>query len=57
MAERLVPPAREHKEPRVLTTTEYEALLRACSHDIRDAGIMELLLQIGIRDSLLASGW
>jgi integrase len=56
MAERLVPPAREHKEPRVLTTTEYEALLRACSHDIRDAGIMELLLQIGIRDSLLASG-
>jgi site-specific recombinase XerD len=50
----LVPPAREHKEPRVLTTREYQALLRACSHDIRDAAIIELLLQTGIRLSELA---
>ncbi len=54
VAEGLIPPAREHKEPRVLTTTEYQALLRACSHDIRDAAIIELLLQTGIRLSELA---
>ena len=49
MAERLIPPEREHKEPRVLSKREYQALLRACSHDIRDAAIIELLLQTGIR--------
>jgi len=49
VAERLIPPEREHKEPRVLSKREYQALLRACSHDIRDAGIIELLLQTGIR--------
>lgn len=54
VAERLIPPAREHKEPRVLTIREYQALLRACSHDIRDAAIIELLLQTGIRLSELA---
>jgi site-specific recombinase XerD len=53
-AEGLVPPVREYKEPRVLTTKEYQALLRACSHDIRDAAIIELLLQTGIRLSELA---
>lgn len=53
VAEGLIPPAREHKEPRVLTTREYQALLRACSHDIRDAAIIELLLQTGIRLSEL----
>ena len=54
VAEGLIPPAREYKEPRVLTTREYQALLRACSHDIRDAAIIELLLQTGIRLSELA---
>lgn len=54
IAERLIPPEREHKEPRVLSKREYQALLRACSHDIRDAAIIELLLQTGIRLSELA---
>jgi len=54
VAERLTPPAREYKEPRVLTTRKYQALLRACSHDIRDAAIIELLLQTGIRLAELA---
>ena len=54
VAERLTLPAREHKEPRVLTTREYQALPRACSHDTRDAAIIELLLQTGIRLSELA---
>ena len=54
VAERLTPPAREHKEPRVLSKREYQALLRACSHDTRNAAIIELLLQTGIRLSELA---
>jgi integrase len=40
-------------EPRVLITKEYQALLRACSHEIRDAAIIELL-QTGARLSELA---
>jgi site-specific recombinase XerD len=39
VAEGLFPPAREYQEPRVLTTREFRALLRACTHDIRDAAI------------------
>lgn len=45
----LVPPEREYKEPRFLTTQEYRALLRACSHQTRDAAIIELILQTGLR--------
>lgn len=48
-AKELVPPEREYKEPRFLTTQEYQALLRACAHETRDAAIIELLLQTGIR--------
>lgn len=48
-AKRLIPPEREHKEPRFLTTQEYQALLRACAHHPRDAAIIELILQTGIR--------
>jgi site-specific recombinase XerD len=50
----LVPPQREFNEPRYLTSGEYQALLQACSHDIRDAAIIELLLQTGIRLSEIA---
>jgi site-specific recombinase XerD len=53
-AQRLVPPEREYKEPRFLTTQEYQALLRACSHNTRDAAIIELILQTGIRLSEVA---
>ncbi len=45
----LIPPEREYKEPRFLTTQEYRALLRACAHETRDAAIIELILQTGIR--------
>ena len=49
VAKQLIPPEREHKEPRFLTAQEYQALLRACTHETRDAAIIELLLQTGIR--------
>jgi site-specific recombinase XerD len=45
----LIPPEREYKEPRFLTTQEYRALLRACAHETRDAAVIELILQTGIR--------
>lgn len=47
--QQLIPPEREYNEPRFLTTQEYRALLRACSHETRDAAIIELILQTGIR--------
>ena len=50
----LVPPEREYKEPRFLTSQEYRALLRACAHETRDAAIIELILQTGIRLSEVA---
>ena len=50
----LVPPKREYNEPRFLTSGEYQALLQACSHDIRDTAIIGLLLQTGIRLSEIA---
>lgn len=53
-AEQLAPPERESREPRFLTAQEYQALLRACSHQPRDAAIIELLLQTGTRLSEVA---
>lgn len=52
-AEQLRPPRSEQKEPRVLSKAEYQALLRACSHHPRDAAIIELFLQTGMRLSEL----
>jgi integrase/recombinase XerD len=53
-ARELIPPEREQREPRFLTTQEYRALLRACAHETRDAAIIELILQTGIRLSEVA---
>jgi len=53
IAERLIPPRTEQKQPRVLTENEYKRLLRACAHETRDAAIIEVLLQTGIRLSEL----
>src|SRR5205823_6877716 len=50
----LIPPKREEKDPRFLTAQEYQALLRACSHEPRDSAIIELILQTGIRLSEVA---
>jgi len=48
---RLIPPRRTQKEPRFLSRAEYQALMAACEHHPRDAAIIELLLQTGIRRS------
>ncbi len=45
----LIPPEREYHQPRYLTEREYKALLDACRHETRDAAIIELLLQTGMR--------
>jgi site-specific recombinase XerD len=48
-AERMIPPRVPRKEPRFLSEVEYKELLRACSHHPRDAALIELLLQTGMR--------
>lgn len=48
---RLIPPEREHHEPRVLSQQEYQLLQLACANVPRDAAIIELLLQTGVRVS------
>jgi integrase/recombinase XerD len=54
IAESLVLPQTEHKQPRVLSEREYKDLLRACAHQTRDSAIIELPLQTGIRLSELS---
>jgi site-specific recombinase XerD len=54
VAERLIPPKAEHRQPRVLSEREYKDLLRACAHQTRDGAIIELLLQTGVRLSELS---
>ncbi|MFN8560032.1 MAG: tyrosine-type recombinase/integrase [Dehalococcoidia bacterium] len=49
LAERLIPPKAPRKEPRFLSEEEFRALLRACSHQPRDAALIELFLQTGLR--------
>ena len=53
-AEQLRPPDQEYAQPRVLTEAEYKRLLEAVRHEPRDAAIIELLLQTGIRRTELA---
>jgi integrase/recombinase XerC len=53
VASRLIPPRRNKPEPRFLSEDEYQRLLQACSHNTRDAAIIEALLQTGMRLSEL----
>lgn len=53
-AAKLIPPPLQKREPRFLSKEEYQRLLRACSHSPRDAAIIEVLLQTGMRLSELA---
>jgi site-specific recombinase XerD len=50
-AEDLLPPEREVRPPRVLSEAEYERLRHAARGNTRDAAIIELALQTGIRIS------
>ncbi len=45
----LTPPERGEKELRFLTKQEYQSLQTVCADDPRDAAVIELLLQTGIR--------
>lgn len=53
-AKGLIPPKRESTSPRVLTEGEYKRLQLAGANTPRDAAIIEVLLQTGIRLSELA---
>ena len=54
VASRLIPPKPQEREPRFLSKEEYQRLLRVCSHQPRDAAMIEVLLQTGMRLSELA---
>jgi len=54
LATELIPPRIQKQEPRFLTEAEYQRLLRVCSHNARDAAIIELFLQTGMRLAELA---
>jgi site-specific recombinase XerD len=54
VASKLIPPRPKKPEPRFLSEDEYQRLLRVCSHNPRDAAVIEVLLQTGMRLSELA---
>ena len=53
-AVRLIPPLASDKDPRYLSADEYRRLRLAASHHHRDAAIIEVFLQTGMRLSELA---
>jgi site-specific recombinase XerD len=53
-ATRLIPPRVAKKDPRYLSADEYRRLRLAASHHARDAAIIEVFLQTGMRLSELA---
>ena len=55
IAKRLIPPFVDNKTPSFLTEAEYNRLRKACAGYVRDAAIVEFLLQTGIRLSELIS--
>jgi site-specific recombinase XerD len=54
LAAQLIPPPIQKTEPRFLSQAEYQRLLRVCSHHARDAAMIELFLQTGMRLAELA---
>ena len=54
VAQRLIPPRLRAKEPRYLSEAEYKRLLRVCQHQPRNAAIVEVFLQTGLRLAELA---
>ena len=54
VAQRLIPPRLRAKEPRYLSESEYKELLRVVQHQPRNAAIVELFLQTGLRLAELA---
>ncbi len=54
VAGRLIAPKPDKRDPRFLSEDEYKRLLRTCSHHARDAAIIEVFLQTGMRLSELA---
>lgn len=55
IASQVIPPKKETTTPRVLSEAEYQRLQLAVANEPRDAAIIELLLQTGIRLSELSS--
>jgi site-specific recombinase XerD len=53
IAKHLIPPFIDSKTPKYLTENEYNRLRKACAGNVRDAAMIELLLQTGIRLSEL----
>ncbi len=53
-AEHLLPPERETRPPRVLSEDEYTRLRDAAADNTRDAALIELALQTGLRLSEIA---
>lgn len=49
IAAELIPPAIQRPEPRFLSETEYQRLLGACGHNLRDTAMIQLFLQTGMR--------
>jgi site-specific recombinase XerD len=52
-AEQLIPPLAIEREPRILTEEEYQRLIAACAHHLRNRAIIVLYLQTGMRLSEL----
>lgn len=55
IAAELIPPVVERGEPRFLSEAEYTRLLQAAQDNVRDAAILELFLQTGLRLSELVN--
>lgn len=54
LATRLIPPPSPQRAPRFLSEAEYGALRQACAQHPRDAALVELFLQTGLRLSEVA---